>query len=1151
MKLKRLRIDRLAGIWPGFELEAFDPGINVIVGPNASGKTSLLRALRALLYREAAQDGALHLEGEFEDANGPLRAVRLGRDIHWTREGQPIEPPVVPEYRFHTCYTIQVEDLLAATEADSEIGARIARELAGGYDLGAVAHSFSVKRTHGKAEADALRKADKILASKRTEHAALRRDEERLEVLRHQRDEAAEANRGAESCRQALAALEARRKRRGCEVRLEAFPQGMEFLAGDELDRLARLRQRKEALQEDRKEAERSLQDARERLARSGLEGTALDEGMLAEQHRTLERFRNSERDIKAFGEARAKAEVRLKTAVEGLGGEPETPVHIDPETLTQVEQALSAKRELDGEIRALDAERDRLPEKRPDSDPDAIRAGRRELMTWLATPREPGWTAGRIVGFAVLVLTLLAAVGVAAWAGHVLLALLAVPAAFALYALVRPAGPGEAQRRDAQARYESLGLARPATWDESGVRKQLDALERELQQADEQLRQWHRREEVERERERRVQERQTQIESLAERARHVGFDPERLDTSFDRWLRLSQAYDQAYQELAEIREQLAASSEQANNLRVSLLQFLDSFGEAPMGQPDAETLGDRLAALSARLRMREKAEADQRAAERDRQRLDGELEETEESIRALYEKAGLELGDDAGLRTRLEQLEAWKSAKHACVEATSVERDRMQALEHRDDLLQLVEADDEGSLQQKLAGFEEQAARHEELQKEIIRIETEVNHAQQVRSLEEARAAHQQVENALKECLEAALSAEAGAFLLDRVRDEYETESQPAVLRNAKDWFGRFTRHQFELTFEGEGTGNFGARETRTSELRRLGELSSGTRMQLLMAVRLAFALEAERGREPMPFFLDEALTTSDPERFRAVTASLRTVASEGGRQVFYLTAQPLDATLWADGDEMPRVIDIAKVRRMQTAVTAPEVLSMPARTEPPAPGSRTPEEYAAMLGVPPIDPWSEASAIHLFYLLRDDLPLLHRLLRIGIEYVGALRALLDSAARKTLLSDDEAQRLRCRLDAVEAWHGAWRRGRGQPVDRAVIEQSPVSTNFVDRVSELAEEVEGDAHRLIEAIETGAVKRFRSAALDELREWFVEHGYLDEREPLSDAELYLAALSAVQTSGGAENWNEETVTMLVGSLEAGVSVSRKGTDAK
>ncbi len=61
---------------------------------------------------------------------------------------------------------------------------------------------------------------------------------------------------------------------------------------------------------------------------------------------------------------------------------------------------------------------------------------------------------------------------------------------------------------------------------------------------------------------------------------------------------RLTQAYDQAYQELEEIRERLTASSDQANSLRASLLQFLDSFGEAPMERPDAETLGDRLGKL-------------------------------------------------------------------------------------------------------------------------------------------------------------------------------------------------------------------------------------------------------------------------------------------------------------------------------------------------------------------------------------------------------------------------------------------------------------------------------------------------------------------------------------------------------------------------
>ena len=53
MKLVRLWIDRLPGIGEGFEVAELDPGLNLVLGPNASGKSSLCRAVRALLYRES------------------------------------------------------------------------------------------------------------------------------------------------------------------------------------------------------------------------------------------------------------------------------------------------------------------------------------------------------------------------------------------------------------------------------------------------------------------------------------------------------------------------------------------------------------------------------------------------------------------------------------------------------------------------------------------------------------------------------------------------------------------------------------------------------------------------------------------------------------------------------------------------------------------------------------------------------------------------------------------------------------------------------------------------------------------------------------------------------------------------------------------
>ncbi|NIR28118.1 MAG: hypothetical protein GWN84_02035, partial [Gammaproteobacteria bacterium] len=69
--------------------------------------------------------------------------------------------------------------------------------------------------------------------------------------------------------------------------------------------------------------------------------------------------------------------------------------------------------------------------------------------------------------------------------------------------------------------------------------------------------------------------------------------------------------------------------------------------------------------------------------------------------------------------------------------------------------------------------------------------------------------------------------------------------------------------------------------------------------------------------------------MTTSDPARFGAAVDSLWMLAEEGGRQIFYLTAQPGDVAFWDKGEgARPHVIDLAKVRQLQAAVAEPGAL-------------------------------------------------------------------------------------------------------------------------------------------------------------------------------------------------------------------------------
>lgn len=1145
MRLRALQIHRLPGISPGFTLDDIHPGVNIIVGPNASGKSSLLRALRAALYREEQRDAPMHVVATFDDAAGTLTAARLGRELTWYRHGQAVEGPPLPEHRFLPCYVLHVEDLLDADGAtDREIAQRLARDLAGGYDLGALRDNppFQVRQHHGRNERRVLALARDRQMQIQIEQRALSEDETRLAALRAERQACTEAAAEAAAVAKALEWLEHRRRRKELDEQMAAFPAGMERLRGDERRQLEQLHEARRAQDEALQRARHEREQAQQRLAVSGLADAPVDEARIADRRHQLQRLQRLETEARQHRAELERAGPACEAAITALGGQPDRVPQLQPDTLRQIEEALTDKRRLDAELRELDAALDRLPvpgDEGPEAEP--LRRGREALLAWLAASRAAPKRAVRAAVLSVLTIVLLGA-GAAAVLVHWAAALTGIPLAALAYRLLRPT-PATGARNEARRRFAECALPEPASWQSADVAARLTEIDRGIAQAERRAADLARREETGRRRAAKAAELEETGAALADVAARVGFDPRTLDAAFDRWLRLTNEYDRARTDTERARQALAARLEEAQQVRGDLLAFLAAYDEAPdMDIPDSAALSERLEGLAGRIRQRDGARRDLAAAEREIEQAAGAIEEGDARARELFARIGLEGGDEAELDHRIERLEAWKQLRNALERARLQELDRRQAVRERPDLAALVEANDKGALEVRHGELDAQAARAEPLGNEITRIETLAGEARRKRNLEQARAAWQAAEDALRERLDEALFAAAGTYLLGEVREEHVQTSRPAALRRAAEWFQRFTRHQFTLEFSTDGEQRFAALETASGERRRLTELSSGTRMQLLLAVRIAFALEAERGREPLPLVLDEALTTADPERFAAAAHSLGTLARENDRQVFYLTAQPGDIRYWRSRGLAAHCIDLARVRRMGQAVTDPQRLAVPAPADIPEPAGRTPEAYAVALGVPPVDPWSPPAAVHVFYLLRDDLTLLHRLLQSGVHRVGSLRALLDSQAARILLTDKERHKLERRTAGVEGWFEAWRLGRGHPVDRQALEDSgAVSAKFLDKVAALNDRLGGDARALLDGLENGDVDRFRTDKREALHAWLTEHGYLDGRPALTEPQIGHRVGAVLASFHEDRNHALTEAQSLAASLKAGV----------
>ncbi len=1120
MRLRSLNVDRLPGISERFSLADFADGVNIVVGPNASGKSSIVRALRAVLYAEERPGPSASVAARLTTANGDCDALRLGTQLTWQSDGVACDPPALPPHRFLSCFTLSVEDLLAAEAAtDTVIAERLGRELAGGYDINSIrrAWPFRLKTTHAKPAGQALDEARRARRQREAEREALRRDEACLADLEQRQAEADEARSEATRAAAAAALLTVRRERLNLEAQLGRYPDGMDRLRGDEWERLTDNRRRADELAEERERAREAGDEAEARAAATGLADSDLDDAAINEHRRLIQRLLTRESELDAKGAERERAQARWRDAVAALGGEPSTPLHLEPAALARVQDALAEKRDRDATIAQLDKELARNPAAEDAlADPETLAVARSELMDWLAAPDEQGWSLQRWA---------LVVAGLAAGAGGIVAGAVWGPWPVALLGLLWLAGPlgllqaraKTTERDGCVARFRRSGLAEPAGWSRDAAQQRLRAIDQQLLEAREASAREQRRREIEQALAAYREDQQAVQDRLGALGREYGFDSTLAELPLARWLALASEYDEARRALAQADADLERLTTAVKDLRDRLVAFLTAYDQAPTASmPGADELASQLDALGERLEQYRKACRERDQAAQELARLDNERAAAQRAASSVYEAAGVSDGDDTTLRQRLDALDDWRGTVQRLNDARSREAERDRDLGPAPDWRAWVDGDDLERIQARQRQLEEQAAQRDAIRDEIQKIRHEIENAGNERRLEQARSAEQEAEEGLAERLDDALFADAGDYLLEQVANEHRRSSRPRALARAQDWFAAFTHHAFSLDLGEQDDTAFVARENSSGEWRRLAELSSGTRMQLLLAARMGFALEVEQGGESLPLVLDEALTTADPERFRAAVTSLYQLAAQG-RQIVYLTAQPSDLGYFQEAEPDVRRFDLGELRQAGAALPSPEAVALPATEPIPVPGDEAAEAYAVRLGVPTLDPWADAGMMHCFYLTRDDLPLLHRLVQLQLERLGPLSSFLAAPTAATALADGERQRLDWRIAGARAWVAAWRIGRGYPVDREALAASDtLSDTFFDRVAAINDELGGDAEQLVDALSDGAVKGLYKSYRQALAEWLLDNGYRDERQRLDDQQILQQVLEAV-----------------------------------
>lgn len=1138
--IRRVGIERMAGIDRPFGIDRLSPGINVIHGPNAIGKSRTSKAIQALVWPELAADGSV-IRGELAVADSSWEVeTHYGRVLH-QRHGETIAAPAfgISPANQHDRYLLTLHDLLAADDRQNqEFAAVIQRESAGGYDLNAVRAATGLA-TAPKAAPGRFRNAHQ---DARTVTSALKRADQALQARDRDRDRLVEERAAADEAVARVGLLEAAlehaaavARRTVAAIARDAFADPIGRMAGDEFERLQGLRQRVADLQRQRDGLTTGIARHERALADAGFPRGLPDE---ADLHRLASLTASlgqveREREAAAADLAEATARVRHQRQRLGNGLTEEQLAALDLTGLRELgslarrfreaEHRVAAQAELAAWVGPLD-----VP-----ANLDALRRGAEGLGRRLrlagseaASPREARLRWAVIAAALVIVLAAiaLAVVSIIAWAA---LGLLAIPLLWLAFQADRSGAAEEA--RGVETAYLALGLDPPAAWTPEHVEPLLDQLQERLAAASVQQEKatvWNglaqRRADAGQMRKDLATRQAAQIETLGLTIGSDEPDEIRLVAdAIDRWR-------QASDELAAIEARVTAIATRRDDRLAEINAAL-----AGLGSPTAT---DRLAAEAqlAEVQRRSGAARDaQTAIGHDRQTIDDQLQPAIDreaaGVERLFASLGLDTRDDLAVRELCGRVAACRDAQAALDEARVVEQTRRHALAGAADASDLA-AMRPAEIRVRLDASRAKAAGRDGVVEQIFGLDHELSQARGQTALEEAVAHEGATLDALRDARDRDDAQAAGWHVAEFIQRASRDQNRPAVFVAARTLFSQFTAGAWKLEMSGANDPSFVAVETSTDRHCTLADLSSGTRVQLLMAVRIAF-IEASESGPQLPLILDETLGNADDARANAIIDATVEIARRG-RQIVYFTAQNDEIAKWrgrmaqvTNAPDRPgtpelALIDLAAARGVANASQAAGIAWGEAAFEPfRLPDDATHESVREALGVPPVDLWAaHVGGVDLWYLV-PDLSVLALLRQAGVTTWGQYAQLRQHEGLGIIAAFAEVDaRIDVRLRVIDTVRGAWQRDRPRPLTHAALRATGLITDrYEPAVTDLAATHGWDGADLIRALREQSIQGFRQNVVVKLEEGFRNSGHIVDETPLAQGMIRLLALSAMR----------------------------------
>ena len=1141
MKLRRINIKFAPGIPDGFTIEDIQDGMNIISGPNGSGKTTLCNAIRFLLWPDGKSEFALNASWEY--GGGKLIGdLKQAEKPEWQLDGISMHPDL-PEAHLARCFTIRIDEILAASQDDPDksLTSLLVKEMAGGYDL----HSKTLEERFKPPSSSGLEKG--ITAAERREGEerklllGIGRQEENLPELK-QRLENYNAKVRAENLHKSAKNLkETEQKCQDLEFELSGYPAGMDLIHEEDMKvfqgKREELQKLKGKLQNYRRDHDRALDEIK---SLNMPNNKLIPQSILNTLDDRVQNLHDMETLIESFKSDIEKASATRKGALDALAPHLQGPLEswsgLQEEHLKKAElyylkrlQLLSAKEGADSSLDLLTAEKSDIPL-------NQLELGLNALHQWLTEPEAAlvNDTHGFRKPAPILFLLIIAA----CFAGYIHarsevipFAVIGVFGIIGLFLALRkpPETHNSADKKnDRYKDYVNLKLPfqSPDMWNFETVNELSKTILSQIVKKRYQEEIEHKREPIQNRLNKCENEmRELEIE-LSEFQKQTGLDIGSPDLS--RIILLEHALK--YHEAERFLHEAEASLQEKNREYAGVLDYAASeLSPYPTIKPfDSSSLKGIVQVLKQRNDAMREAQQNEKIAKDGIDEASVSIEECEKSIEIfLYDRR---LEDEFGLMERVPKLADYSELiQQRQLYEREIERHNRELNSYPDIYdLTLEEIDF------KLNEIKTIQSDINELNAQIADINAKIEQAKRSSNYSDAIAQTEKLRADFLEKREAMLFAAAGKFLLKRLEDSQERNMPPAFQR-ASELFANFTTGAYHLKLDTGETGRTGYRavETDTGIGKSLQELSSGTRVQLLMASRLAFVEQIE-GDQPLPIFLDEILKHSDPQRYHATVGSLVQILSTG-RQLFYLTNQSADvqmltAALDEHGCSNRHLIDLGKIRQRNVDWLGERPFEMPVQEELPFPDGCSPFEYARMLHIPSINGIQHPGGLSLFYASPTNSDILRNLYAGGVRNIGQFQELNRSSQYRFNLTDGQMEELRNGILIAEEFLNAWNIGKGKPLTEHAVREGVSSAAFAEKLWLIAEECGLDSVRFLSIIQSKSDARLsglREATVSKLESYLKEYGYLSEESPLKVEQILMNVLNTGDITIPASQINE------------------------